>query len=179
MSQIEPVLRFKSHIEGKNAQVEVWPDRIEWRQNVSGGAGRTAARWSAAAMTGGLSLLATGIKGRKQFGNMIPIRMIQGVTTQRAGIGFTAVKVKTASDTIEFRVTKADAESVKSTITNLMLQGPIPAPAPPMAPAAAPPHQPAAEPASVADELKKLAELRDAGVLSAEEFEAQKTRLLR
>jgi Short C-terminal domain len=32
--------------------------------------------------------------------------------------------------------------------------------------------------AGVADELKKLAELRDAGVLSAEEFEAQKARLL-
>jgi hypothetical protein len=34
-------------------------------------------------------------------------------------------------------------------------------------------------PASNADELRKLAELRDSGVLSAEEFEAQKHRLLR
>ena len=31
---------------------------------------------------------------------------------------------------------------------------------------------------SLADELRKLAELRDAGVLSAEEFDAQKARLL-
>ena len=36
------------------------------------------------------------------------------------------------------------------------------------------PHQRA----SVADELKKLAELRDSGILSAEEFQQQKTRLL-
>ena len=34
-------------------------------------------------------------------------------------------------------------------------------------------------PASNADELKKLAELRDSGVLNAEEFEAQKRKLLR
>lgn len=34
-------------------------------------------------------------------------------------------------------------------------------------------------PASSADELKKLAELRDSGVLSADEFEAQKRKLLR
>jgi hypothetical protein len=34
-------------------------------------------------------------------------------------------------------------------------------------------------PTSNADELKKLAELRDSGVLSAEEFEAQKRKLLR
>jgi hypothetical protein len=41
-------------------------------------------------------------------------------------------------------------------------------------------HSAASEPrhASVADELKKLAELRDSGVLSAEEFQQQKTRLL-
>jgi hypothetical protein len=34
------------------------------------------------------------------------------------------------------------------------------------------------QPVSTADELRKLAELRDAGVLSDEEFQAQKTRLL-
>jgi len=37
---------------------------------------------------------------------------------------------------------------------------------------------PAPEPRSVADELKKLAELRDAGILTEEEFAAQKARLL-
>ena len=37
----------------------------------------------------------------------------------------------------------------------------------------------AAAPASSADELKKLAELRDNGVLTVDEFEAQKRKLLR
>ncbi|MHB9100884.1 MAG: SHOCT domain-containing protein [Sulfuricella sp.] len=38
--------------------------------------------------------------------------------------------------------------------------------------------QPALSNASVADEIKKLADLRDSGVLSADEFQQQKTRLL-
>lgn len=177
MSQLDPVLRFKSHIEGKNADVEVWPDRIEWSQNVSGGAGRTAGRWTAAAMTVGLSLLATGIKGRHQSANMIPMRLITGVTTQRRGVGFTAVRVTTASDAIEFRVTKGDADHIRATIASLVAQGPTPAPAP-MTIVEAPTHS-VAPADSVADELKKFAELRDAGVLSAEEFDAQKARLLR
>lgn len=51
---------------------------------------------------------------------------------------------------------------------------------PPAAAAPAAPAAPAAAPsaASVADELKKLAELRDAGVLSDDEFAAQKAKLL-
>lgn len=45
------------------------------------------------------------------------------------------------------------------------------------APTPAPPSE-SSPSTSVADELKKLAELRDAGVLSPDEFEAQKARLL-
>lgn len=39
-------------------------------------------------------------------------------------------------------------------------------------------QQPEASPSSVADELAKLAQLRDTGVISPQEFEAQKARLL-
>jgi hypothetical protein len=39
-------------------------------------------------------------------------------------------------------------------------------------------HYPASHAASTADELTKLAGLRDAGVLTPEEFEAQKAKLL-
>ena|SRR5437868_12426425 len=101
---------------------------------------------------------------------MIPIRMIQGVTTHRGGFGWTIVKVTTAGDVIEFRVSKHDAEVVKETITNLMLGGPTATPAPV--------SLPATFSSSVADEIRRLAELRDAGVLSEEEFAAQKGRLL-
>jgi hypothetical protein len=48
--------------------------------------------------------------------------------------------------------------------------------APPLGPAAPPP--PAGPQPDLADQLRKLADLRDAGVLTEEEFAAQKTRLL-
>lgn len=48
----------------------------------------------------------------------------------------------------------------------------------PAAAAAPAPAAPAAAPVDVADQLKKLADLRDQGVLSEEEFQAQKAKLL-
>jgi hypothetical protein len=44
--------------------------------------------------------------------------------------------------------------------------------------APAPPPAPAAPPLDLADQLRKLADLRDAGVLTEEEFAAQKVKLL-
>jgi Short C-terminal domain len=79
--------------------------------------------------------------------------------------------VATAGDGAEFRVSKREAENVKATPLRLMSQPAAPVPAGPAAPAAPPP-------ASVADEIRKLAELRDAGVLTDAEFAAQKSRLL-
>jgi hypothetical protein len=159
----EPLMEFSSHIEGRNAKVAVYEDRIEWRQGWRPAGGATAA-----VLTMGASLA---VPGRRNT-NMIPIRQIQGVTTKRAGL-WTAVKVVTGADTIEFRVSKAEAEQIKATLTQLMLGGG--APAPPPAPAAAPA---APAPALVADELAKLVQLRDAGALTDEEFAAQKARLL-
>lgn len=49
---------------------------------------------------------------------------------------------------------------------------------PPAAAAPPPPPAAAAEPVDLADQLKKLAELRDQGILTDEEFAAQKAKLL-
>lgn len=49
---------------------------------------------------------------------------------------------------------------------------------PPAAPAADPAAPPSAAPVDLADQLKKLAELRDQGILTEEEFAAQKAKLL-
>jgi hypothetical protein len=63
------------------------------------------------------------------------------------------------------------------------LGAPAPAPAP-EAPAAAPPPPPAAQPAAapaqadVVAQLRELAALRDDGILTDEEFAAQKARIL-
>lgn len=81
---------------------------------------------------------------------------------------YTVVKVATGADTIEFRVTKPQAEEIKATLTRLMLGGSTRPSSAATVPA----------PASVADELAKLVQLRDAGALTDEEFAAQKAKLL-
>jgi len=153
------LMQFTSHIEGKNAKVFIYPDRIEWSRtglNVPGGA-------AGALLTGGLTLLAT--SGRKDT-NMIPIKQIQGVSTHKAGLSYTTVHVATAGDTVAFRVSKREAEQVRSTLLRLMSQP---------TQSAAPIHNSSG---SLADELRKLSELRDAGVLTDAEFRVQKGRLL-
>jgi len=152
---------FTSHIQGRNAKVAIYNDRIEWRQG-----GRPAGGATAAVLTLGASLA---VPGRRNT-NMIPIWQIQGVTTKRSGLP-TAVQVATAADVIEMRVSKAEAEQVKVTLSRLMMGGD----APPV-PAAAPTSP--STPTSVADELAKLVQLRDVGALTDEEFAAQMARLL-
>jgi len=154
------LMEFTSRIEGRNAKVAIYEDRIEWGRSgwhPPGGA-------KAAVLTGGASLL---LPGKRRDTNMIPIRQIQGVTTHRAGMGYTVVKVATGADAIEFHVRKAEAEEIKATITKLMLGGT----APDVTPSAV-------APATVADELAKLVQLRDSGALTNEEFAAQKAKLL-
>jgi len=157
----ELLMEFTSHVAGRNARVAIYHDRIEWGRSSwrpSGGA-------SAAVLTGGLSLA---LPGSRRDTNMIPVRHIQGVTTHREGMRFTVVKVATAADVVEFRVGRAEAEQIKATITGLMLGGSAPG-----VPAAG-----SAAPASVADELMKLAQLRDIGALTDDEFALQKAKLL-
>jgi hypothetical protein len=72
-----PLMEFTSHIEGRNAKVAIYEDRIEWGRtgwHPPGGA-------TAAVLTGGLSLA---LPGKRQDTNMIPIRQIQGVVSGRA-----------------------------------------------------------------------------------------------
>jgi Short C-terminal domain len=155
----QPLMEFTSHVAGANARVAIYPDRIEWARKGY----KPAGGMKAAVLTGGLSLA---LPGRRDT-NMIPVRQIQGVSTHRAGLSYTTVRVATAGDLTEFRVSKSEAENVKATLLRLM-NGPAATPVTASAPA----------PASLADELRKLAELRDAGVLTFAEFEAQKARLL-
>ena len=153
-----PVMQFSSHIDGKNAKVSIYPDRIEWaRVGLKPPGGVTGVL-----LSGGLSLA---LPGRKDT-NMIPIRQIQGVTTHKAGLSYTTVRVTTAGDTVAFRVTKREAEQVKSALLRLM-NGSTQSAAPGQG-----------STGSLADELRKLSDLRDAGVLTDAEFSAQKARLL-
>jgi hypothetical protein len=120
-------------------------------------------------MTGGLSLLATGVKNGKSGTEMIPIKNISSVTTKRDGLLNTLVQVITTGNVVDFRVSHAEALVTKEVLTKLML-----APAAPVVVSVAE----TAPIANIADRIKQLASLRDVGVLTEEEFTAKKNELL-
>lgn len=111
------LLAFKSHIGGKNADVQIFPDRIEWKM----ARGVSGAKVTAGIMTGGLSMLATGVKNRKAGTEMIPMKSITGVTTKRDGMINTIVSVASSSSTIGFRVSHKEAEQIRLLLNRLIL----------------------------------------------------------
>lgn len=103
------LIRFTSHIAGKNATVEIHPDRIEWEQQ---------GRVTATRLVGS----AFGASVRKGGSTeMIPIRAITSVTTRKDGLRNHAVSIITAGNTIDMRVSKDEAVQVKDIITRQML----------------------------------------------------------
>ncbi|MFJ4284049.1 SHOCT domain-containing protein [Paenarthrobacter nicotinovorans] len=171
-----PLQTFTSHVAGKNAKVTVYADRLEWKQprGISGG------KLAAGALTGGLSLLATGVKDGKSGTEMIPIASISSVTTKRDGMLNSKVCVITTGNTIDFRVSHGEAAGIANLLKQLILgshpsqqQQQVVASAP-TAPAAAP----AGLPVDVMAQLQQLGQLRDAGVLTDDEFAAKKSDLL-
>lgn len=113
----KPLLQFTSHIQGKNAVVSVWPDRLEWLQP----RGISGAKVTAGIMTAGLSMLATGVKGGKTGTEMIPVKSISSVTTKKDGFSNTLVSVITSGNTIDFRVSHKEAAELKQVLTRLIL----------------------------------------------------------
>ena len=168
-----PLYEIVSHIDGKNARVKLWPDRLEWER----GRGVSGGKITAGVLTGGLSLLATGVKGGKDAYEMLPIAQITSVSNRKDGMLYHLVEVQTAGGTVGFRVNRDDAASFRHAILNLMqtraatpLQVQV---------ANAAPEQPAvaAAPDHVA-QLQQLAQLRDAGILTDDEFAAKKQEIL-
>lgn len=111
------LLKFKSHIGGKNADVAIYSDRIEWlmARGVSG------AKVTAGVLTAGLSMLATGVKNGKAGSQMIPVKSITGVTTKRDGMINTIVTVTSSSASIGFRVSHKEAEQMRQLLNSLVL----------------------------------------------------------
>ena len=104
------LMSFKSHIAGKNADVTIYPDRIEWEQQ---------GRITATRALGGALL--TGSLRKGGASEMIPIRSLTSVTTSKDGLTNYKVTLIAPGNTIEMRVPKGVAEQVKSTVTGLML----------------------------------------------------------
>ena len=176
----DALMEFKSRIEGKNAEVAIYSDHIEWLA----GKGMSGGKLSAAFLTGGLSLAATGVRKRRAGSEMIPIKAVSSVTTEKDGMRHYIVKVVTTGNTIGFRCPKSEAETAAALLKQLMLgthpsqQTPSPAmpAAPPPAPAVPATGQGGGQ--DVPTRLRELAALRDEGLLTDEEFQTQKQQLL-
>lgn len=104
------LMTFTSHIAGKNADVSIYEDRVEWEQK---------GRVTATRVLTGAALIGHARKGGST--EMIPIRHITSVTTKKDGLTNWAVSIITSGNTVDMRVSKAEAEQVKQTLTRLML----------------------------------------------------------
>lgn len=89
-----PIMAFASHIAGKNAQVRIFPDRVEWTK--------------------------AGMMGQKGA-EMVPMRSISSVSLRKDGMINTVVQVATSGGLIEMRVGHALAQQVRACLTSQML----------------------------------------------------------
>lgn len=193
----DQIMAFKSHIGGKNADVVIYPDRIEWHLTSMS----TGKKLALGAATMGVSLAATGVSGAKKGSEVIPVKHMSSVTTEKDGMRFTKVVVVSSGNTIGFRVSHGEAEPIRTLLTQLMLgshpsqqeaatnppppvspQAPPPPPAaapapPPPAVAATPAPAPAAAP-SPAERIAAAKDLLDQGLISQEDFEAKRQAIL-
>jgi hypothetical protein len=102
---------FTSHIAGKNAKVRIYDNRIEWEKPRSRSITATLA-------TGGLNYL-----GKRGIDTeMIPVKSITSVATKKDGLVNTLVQVITSGNTIDFRVSHAEALKVRDVLNRLVLQ---------------------------------------------------------
>jgi hypothetical protein len=104
----------------------------------------------------------------RQDTEVIPIKTVTSVGAKKDGVLFTYVTVYTSGkNEIDFRFRHEDAQAFKDAIMGLVL-----APAE-MATAASPEAAP-----DIAEQIKKLADLRDQRILSEHEFQLKKVELL-
>jgi tRNA threonylcarbamoyladenosine modification (KEOPS) complex Pcc1 subunit len=152
------VWRGISHEAGRNSVVTLYPDRIERTKPTS--------KFS---VTGVLT-------GGAEDVEVIPTKSISSVQVRR-GAWYHDVTIYASGNTIVLSVDAADAEKLRGLVMDQVLQrSPSPASGgagPAAAPAAAAPSGDA-----IIEQIKKLGELRDAGLLTPEEFEAKKADLL-
>ena len=112
----QPLMTFKSHTSGKNADVRIYVDRIEWdRKDLLSTGGKKVL----GVATGGISLLKTGLQEASDS-EVIPVKAISSIAVERDGFR-QKVKIICSGNTIDFRCSKDEAGQVKKLVTDLML----------------------------------------------------------
>lgn len=107
-----PLMNFTSHINGKNAKVALYGDRVEWTRG-----GLSAGKMTAAALTLGASALATGLSNKDT--NTILLRQITGVTTKK-GLLNTQVSVAAGASSVAFNCSHSEAAEFKQRLLGLL-----------------------------------------------------------
>ena len=168
-----PLYEVMASNEGKNARVCLWSDRLEWEKS----RGISSAKVIAGLATSGFSLLATGIRGGKDAFDMLPLSAITSLSLRKDGVNHQVVVVQTAGGLIEFRVSRSNAADFRLAVINQMqVAAATPTKVEVQNQVSAPPLS--GVPFDLADQLQKLASLRDSGILTEDEFQAKKTQLL-
>jgi hypothetical protein len=144
------VWRGVSHESGRNSVVTLFTDRIERTKPTS-------------------KLSVTGmLTGGAEDVEVIPTKSVSSVQVRR-GAWYHDVTVYASGNTIVMSMDATDAEKLRSLVMEQVLRGPS-GPATPAAPTSTGD--------AVIEQIKKLAELRDAGILTPEEFDEKKSDLL-
>ena len=146
------IWRGVSHESGRNSVVTLYPDRIE--------------RYKAASKTSLTGMLA----GGPQDVEVIPTKSVSSVQVKR-GAWYHDVTIFASGNTIILSLDATEAEKVRGLVMDQVLHGsshPAPAPAAPSPPSGD----------DILEQVRKLGELRDLGILTQEEFDAKKAELL-
>jgi hypothetical protein len=165
----QPLYTVMTKGEGKNARVSLWPDRLEWEK----GRGISGGKVTAALLTGGASLIFTGLRGQKDNFETLFLSMITGVDLKRDG-GAHLVRVHTGGGDIDFNVSRQNAAEFRlAIIKQMQVREATPQ-------KVVVQNQVTTTPAmtDATEQLLKLGLLRDAGILTPEEFETKKKEIL-
>lgn len=146
--------RGMSHEAGRNAVVTLFPDRIE--------------RYKATSKLSFTGMLT----GGPEDVEVIPTKSVSSVQVKR-GPWYHDVTIYASGNTIILSVDAADAERLRGLITEQILRGSS------SSHPAAPPPPAAPSGDDLIEQVRKLGELRDAGLLTPEEFDAKKSELLK
>ncbi len=92
--------------------MRVYPDRVEWER----ARGVSPVKVTAGVMTGGLSLLATGVGRSKSGVEVIPMRSVSSVASRRDTMLNDVVSITTSGNTIDLRCSKKEADQLRSAI---------------------------------------------------------------
>lgn len=151
-----PLLKFAGHVNGREAEITVHEDRVDWQAIVSEVTdgeltGRRAAR-----------------RARNESGSLV-LSTVSSVTVWRATAARAVVGVTATDNAHEFRVSHEDATALADELTRGMLAAAAGSAAAPLIP------QPRA---ALEDQVRMLGVLYAAGLLSSEQFDLERNELL-